>query len=67
MGTDILFEVLVYTVKQILVKTGYSVMASLIEVFQVEIHTPDLAATYFFDDGGRSHKNMGFKIVALFA
>ena len=67
MGMDILFEVLAYTVKQILLKIGYSVMASLIEVFWVENHTPDPAATYFFDDEGRSYQIMGFKIVALFA
>ena len=67
MGTDILFEVLAYTIKQILLKIGYSVMVSLIEVFRVESHTQDPAATYFFDDGGRSCQNIGFKIVALFA
>ena len=58
MGTDILFEVSAYIVKQILLKIGHSVMASLIEVFRVESHT----ATFFFDDGTK-----GFKIVALFA
>ena len=66
MGTDILLEVLAYKVKQILLKTGYSVMVSLIEVFRVASHTPHPAATYFFGDGGRSNQTMGFKIVALF-
>ena len=66
MGTDILFEVLAYTVKQISTNTGFSVMASTVKAFPVQSHTPDPAATHFFDDGGRPYQNMGSKIVALF-
>ena len=64
---QILFVVLAYTVKQILPKIGLLVLVSLIEIFRVKSHTPNPAATYIFDDGGRSYQNLGFLIVAIFA
>ena len=66
MGIDTLFVMLVCAVKQILTNTGFSVMASLIKVFRVQSHTPDPAATHFFDDVGRPYQSMESKIVALF-
>jgi hypothetical protein len=34
--------------------------------FRVESHTPDSAATHFYDEVGRPHQKMGSTIVALF-
>ena len=66
MGINTLVELLVYIVMQILTKIGFSVMAALINGFQVQSHTQDPAATCFYDEGGRPHQKMKFTIVALF-
>jgi hypothetical protein len=42
------------------------VMVALIKGFRVESHTPDSAATHFYDEVGRPHQKMGSTIVALF-
>ncbi len=66
MGMEALLVVLAYTVMQILTKIGFSVMAVLNKGFRVQSHTPDQAATHFYDEGDRPHQKMRFIIVALF-
>ena len=39
---------------------------ALIKEFQVQSHTPDPAATLFYDEVGRLYQKMGSTIVALF-
>jgi hypothetical protein len=50
---------------QIRTKIGFLVMVALIKGFWVESHTPDSAATHFYDEVGR-HQKMGSTVVALF-
>ena len=58
MGIDTLLVVLACTVMQILTKTHYSVMVELIVGFRVESHTPDPAATHFYNEVGRLYQEM---------
>jgi len=41
-------------------------MAALIKGFRVQSHTPDPAATHFYDEVDRLHQKIGFTVVALF-
>jgi len=41
-------------------------MAALIKGFRVRSHTPDPAATHFYDEVDRLHQKMWFTVVALF-
>ena len=67
MCVDTLLVVLARTVTQILAKTYYLVMVELIVGFWVESHTPDPAATHFYNEVDTLYQKMGSKFVALFA
>ena len=61
----IMLVVLACTVMQILTKTHNSVMVELIVGFRVESHTPDSAATHFYNEVDTLYQKMGSKLVAL--